>query len=84
MDQGGCGEASAWGTVVVEAGTELSLNLNGVLIQCIREAVGRPQHGELLSWRLGLSAASIYQKYRPSLAGKQHPLLITTNYTEVY
>jgi Na+/glutamate symporter len=30
MYQGGCGEASAWGTVVMEAGTELSLNLNGV------------------------------------------------------
>ncbi len=42
MYQGGCGEASAWKSVLLEEGTELSLNLNGVhTFQCIREAVGR-------------------------------------------
>jgi hypothetical protein len=75
MYQGGCGEASAWESVILESGTELSLNLNGVLIQCIREAVGRPQHGGPLLWRLGLSAASTYLKKRSSLAGKQHTVL---------
>ncbi len=56
MYQGGCGEASVWGTVVLEAGTELSLNLNGVhTFQCIREAVGRPQPGNMFLWRLELS-----------------------------
>jgi hypothetical protein len=30
--QGGCGEASAWESVLLEAGTQLSLNLNGVLL----------------------------------------------------
>ncbi len=48
MYQGGCGEASAWKSVLLEAGTQLSLNLSGVhTFQFIREAVGRPQPGNL-------------------------------------
>jgi hypothetical protein len=55
MYQGGCREASAWESVLLEAGTELSFHT----FQCIREAVGRPQHGNLFFWRLELSLRSI-------------------------
>ncbi len=56
MYQEGCLEDSAWGTFVVEAGTELSLNLNGAhTFQCIKKAVGKPQPRNLFLWRLELS-----------------------------
>ncbi len=56
MYQGGCGESSAWESGLLEAGIELSLKINGVLpFQCIREAVGSPQPGNLFFWRMELS-----------------------------
>jgi hypothetical protein len=56
MYQGGRGESSAWESVLLEAGIELSLNLNGVhTFQCIRESARSPQPGNLFFWRLELS-----------------------------